>query len=405
MGRPPDGGVVTRLTTWAAAAALAWAAAGPGAAQSPEAAYAEFLALDVSDYAVRDPLAGYFDAPARRAYLARTPDPQLRNWLDRHELGVSCRSVLALPIPDHQIVLPGFYVDNAAWREMVGVFLDFEDAMSALAASETAMRDGYHANCLVDVLVQWARADAMADFLYAPRAPQSWYTTESTLFSASLALMAVRDLVAESRAEALAEIDAWLLRVARRHSGISGLPASSCCNNHLYRRGVYAMSIGIMTGDEALYRFGVRGFLLALHEAGPDGRLPMEIARGRRAVHYQNFAVMYLVMLAEMMERQGVDAYAIEVDGVGLHDVVGMALDLLLEPERVRALGVEDEQILPHEEDGQFLSWLEMYHARTGDPRALALMEGRRPFYNRSLGGYVSLYFLRPDAEDAEADS
>ncbi|QXT38140.1 alginate lyase family protein [Gymnodinialimonas ceratoperidinii] len=366
-------------------------------AQEAEDAYEILTSIDVSGYHVEDPLAGYFDAPARRAYLARAESPELQNWIDVHMLGKSCQAVMALPVPDHEIVLPGFYVDNTAWREMVQVFLEFEDAMSALSAAETVLNDGYHADCIVDVLLQWARAGALEEFVYSEFSPQAWYTTESTLFSIAFALMSVRDIVVESRSDDLAEIDAWLVAVALRHSSISGLPSRACCNNHLYRRGVYAMAIGIMARHDQLYQFGVRSFMLALHEAEEDGHLPMEMLRGRRAVHYQNFATMYLVMLAEMMERQGIRAYSIEIDGVSIHDIAGMALDLTHNPELVRALGVDDEQVLLQMTDSQYLSWLEPYFARTADPRARTLMEGRRPLYNRSLGGATSLLFYRPE--------
>ncbi|AHM03576.1 Alginate lyase precursor [Roseibacterium elongatum DSM 19469] len=383
------------ITSWAAA--LWFSMMGQHAAGfTAEEAFANFVLQDVSGYSVTDPLAGYFDVAARRDRLSRTRDPLLLDRIDRHGIGHSCQSALTLPIPDHRIILPGFYVDNASWRRMVGVFLGFEDAMSALAAAEVINNDGYHADCIVDVLLQWARAGAMMDFDYSTDHRQAWYTTESTIFSASLALMVVRPQVAESRAGDLAEIDAWFLSLARRHSAISGLPATSCCNNHLYRRAVYAMSIGIMTEDEGLFQYAVRAYLGALWQAEDDGHLPFEIIRGRRAVHYQNFAVMYLVMIAEMMERQGIEAYEIEVDGVGLQRLIDVALDMLLDPALVQKYGVFDEQILPHERDGQFLAWLEPYFARTGDPRAAALMEGRRPFYNRSLGGYLSLYFMAP---------
>jgi hypothetical protein len=32
----------------------------------------------------------------------------------------------------------------------------------------------------------------------------------------------------------------------------------------------------------------------ALHEMGPQGELPREMARGRLAAHYQNYALVYL---------------------------------------------------------------------------------------------------------------
>ena len=361
-------------------------------------AFASLSALDVSNYEVQNPGEGYFDVVARRTYLQNATSPELRNWIDEIAPGVSCKTIMNLPAPDHTIALPGFYADNQTWRRMVQVFLTYEDALSALAAAELVVGDGYHAHCMVDALLQWARLSALESFEYAFETQQAWFTIESTLFASALSLMAVRNTVDDQRSADLAEIDQWLQRAALKHSAITGLPSMSCCNNHLYRRGVYAMAIGIMTEHDGLYQFGVRAFKHALVEAEGDGHLPLEIRRGRRAVHYQNFASMYLVFLAEMMERQGVNAYDMEVDGYTVRDIASVALDLMLNPSQVKQLGVIEEQILPHETDSQFLAWLEPYFARTGDERALLLMEGRRPLYNRSLGGHTSLLFYNPDS-------
>lgn len=350
--------------------------------------------IDVSGFHVTDPMASYFDVPARRAALRTTTNKVLRSAIGEANFGVSCRNVMALPMPDKAFALPGFYVDNKGWREAAQVFLRFEGAMSDLSAAQLVADDTYHANCLLDVLAKWARAGALEGFIYSPEAPQAWYTVESTLFSAALALSTVRDLVPE-RAADLAEIDAWMVRLARAHSSITGLPSTACCNNHFLRRGVYAAIIGVMNRDDALFQVGVRAYLTGLSLAPDDGWLMLEMMRGRRAAHYQNFATLYLVFLAELIDRQGYDAYALRgTDGRSLQQIATRTLDVIEDPQVVLDHGGEGEQIMPLETDGQFLVWLEPYALHVQDPRLPGLLQARRPLLNRSLGGAMTLIFM-----------
>jgi poly(beta-D-mannuronate) lyase len=352
--------------------------------------------IDVARFHVTDPRAGYFDVAARRNALRGATNPVLLDEIAKWRFGVSCRDVMALPMPDKKFSVPGFYVDNAGWREVAQLFLRFESAMSDLAAAQLVADDLYHAECLIDVLTKWARAGALEDYVYTPKTPQAWYTVESSMFSAALALSTVRDLVPE-RAADLAVIDAWMLRFARRHSDITGLPSTACCNNHFYRRGIYATIIGIMNNDDTLFQYGARAYLTGLELAPDDGWLKLEMIRGRRAAHYQNFATMYLVFLAELLSRQGYDAYAMTAsDGRQLPDIIARTLDALNDPTLVEQHGGSADQITPFRTDGQFLTWLEPYAKRFRDPRAEAILARRRPLYNRSLGGAATLIFMPP---------
>lgn len=67
------------------------------------------------------------------------------------------------------------------------------------------------------------------------------------------------------------------------------------------------------------------------------GALPREVARGSRAAHYQNHALLNLVLTAQIIERQGYTAF--------------------------------------------------------DAPRLKRWVAERRPVYNRSVGGYVTLFF------------
>jgi poly(beta-D-mannuronate) lyase len=359
----------------------------------------ERRALDLERYVVVDPSAGYFDVAARRAWLQATTEPVLRRTIDRLAMEVGCRDKLALPIIDHELRLPSFYRDQAAWREAVRPLFAFEDAVSDLAGAFVATGDRYFADCLLDLLDQWAAAGALEEFHYTPSEPQAWFNLEDMIFAAGLAYAVVRDQIPD-RAAAKARIDAWLARIARHHLSIRGGP-SSCCNNHFYRRALYATVIGILNADDDLFRVGVKALMSALHEMGPRGELPREMARGAKAVHYQNYALIYLVLIAELIERQGYPAYGLRVDGDSLQDAVSFALDLLEDPSELGDLA--PRQDLRFIEDDQYFAWMEIYLSRFADPPIERWLSARRPVFSRSAGGYLTLFFWDPDRHRPEA--
>ena len=365
--------------------------ASPGAALTAE----ERQALDLGRYHITDPAAGYFDREARRTYLATTSDPILLAALDHLAFGQSCTDVLAQPVMSGEVRLPGYYIDNEAWREAVKPFAAFEDTVTGLAASEFVRADGYAGNCLVDVLLRWARADALTRFPTPDDDRQGWYQIESMLFAAGLALMNVRDTLPDRTAD-IAEIDRWLKRAADIHWSYPGQPNGTCCNNHFYRRALYRTVIGIQTGNDEMFRDGISAIYSALDEATPEGALPLEMKRGERAAHYQNFALMNLMMIAELAERQGYKVHEIEVNGKTLQTLIDFDLAAIETPETVAPFAGAREQWRSYLAQGQYFGWLEPYLARTGDPRAAAILAPLRPVENRSLGGPMTLYFYTP---------
>lgn len=346
-------------------------------------------------FTVRDPLAGYFDFEARRGILRSTADPvlfQVRAAMMRPPL---CDEIGAIPIQDQTIRMPSFYEDNAAWRKAVKPFSAFEHAVSKLAAANLVAHNRGYADCLIRTLTAWAERNALAKFNHSRNRQQGWFQVESTLFAVALALAAVRPDVLD-RAEELAVIDAWLERVAQSHFAIPGSPGGTCCNNHFYRRALYATIIGVLVGNDRLFSRGVGAVYSALAGATPDGALPLEMERGRLAPHYQNFALMYLAMIAEIAERQGYPLWSLEIKGKSLHTLVEMNNRIIEEPETVRKFVRTKEISLRYRDDPQYFAWFEIYLARFDNPAMAAWISDRRPLYNRSLGGHLTAYYYTP---------
>lgn len=360
----------------------------------------ERQALDLSQYTVTDPDASYFDVQGRIELLEDTDNSILLQQTARLENSLSCQQVLAIPPLSDQIRIPGFYPSEEQWRFASRPLFQFEDTVSKLAGAYVASDDEYYADCLVSFLDQWAQQDGLMDFYYVSSHPQAWFATESMIFAASMAYSIVRPQV-EGKQEEKKRINDWLNRLAHQHADIPGRPDNSCCNNHFYRRALYGTLVGILTEDQKLFHFGVSAIYSGLSDLVGPGAFPLEMKRGRRASHYQNYALLYLITNMQVISRQGYDIFNLEINGKTIHDAVDFALDIFADPS---ALG----DFAPHEQytgfftDDQYFAWMEIYQHHFNDPRIADFIKPMRPIFNRSAGGYATLYFMDPDAQQQE---
>ena len=152
----------------------------------------------------------------------------------------------------------------------------------------------------------------------------------------------------------------------------------------------------MLADDDALFQVGVGALLSALHEMSDDGALPREIDRGRRAAHYQNYGLLYLVPLAQVIERQGYPAFDLSVDGRTLHDAVEFTIEMLEDPTILAGMAPR-RQDYGFVHDDQYFAWMEIWLSRFDAPRVEQFIAPRRPLYNRSAGGYVTLLFWDPE--------
>ncbi len=361
--------------------------------------YAERASIDLSAYSVTNPDAGYFSFEARREFLAKTSSELLRTEVADLKMGRACTDFLEMPLIDHRAVIPGFYEDPEGWRDIARPYLAFEEAMHELAAAQLVADDRYHADCLVDVLLNWADAHAFEGFYYGKGRKQAWYQIESPIFAAAMGLSSVRPFV-KDRKDDLAKIEAWMLRLARLHAAIPGSRHGTCCNNHFYRRALYGAMVGVLTDDDTLFRFGVSAVHSALIGAEPDGALPLEMERGPLAAHYQNYALMYLIWIAEIAERQGYDMFNLTIDGKNLHTLVNFNVAILEDLRVLERHASTLDQKLTYQQDDQYFAWFELYLSKFPRKDMEDVIAIRRPLYNRSAGGYTTLLYFQPSDDD-----
>ncbi|MFO1067681.1 MAG: alginate lyase family protein [Geminicoccaceae bacterium] len=251
-------------------------------------------------------------------------------------------------------------------------------------------------------LAAWARAGALERL--EPAGPKgSLVRARYTLKRSLLPLLAAyavlrRDLpVPPAEAEI---IEAWLGRLVLLAEPADG-PVSAR-NNHRYMRDVVMLAWASLQGDVAAFRTALADCIAAIGAQRPDGAWPLELDRGPRALWYQRHAIASLVAAAEIAAAQGVDLYAVDLDGRSLHAAIAFLLDGIDAAARGRMPG-QDLGFLERRGNGRhYMAWADAYAARFPDHpnarRLRALLAGApRPLLDDYSGGdVIALAGARP---------
>jgi len=350
--------------------------------------------------------ASFIDVPQRMQLLRGTSGGALLQ-ASRPAL-TDCSEAQALRPPARPMHIPPRYLKGNSgalhpeYEAAVGLYRDFENHAARLANAYVATGRAGFSHCLLAQLDRWAQAEALLDYTVSESAgvsKQPWYQVEWTAAAAALALSQVMTEPSVDRAR-LARVLDWLHRVSKKQIAHPG-GKSSCCNNHAYWRGLHAAMVGVLTGDVELYRWGLGRYTLAIDHLAADGSWPMEMARQELSMHYLNFALQPLVMIAEIAARQGLDLYAYRsASGQDLHAAIGFLARNHGQPERWAALGLAPQQTKAFAPGHGDLAWGEFYRARFGrDPLGLLT----EPIFNARTGGNATLLAYRPASTGATA--
>jgi poly(beta-D-mannuronate) lyase len=142
---------------------------------------------------------------------------------------------------------------------------------------------------------------------------QAAYVQNWTLGGLAVAYLKARPSGVAS-AQDDAAISAWMVKVGRQVEGYfeprRQRQTTDGRNNHLYWAGFAAIAAATVGNDHPLFDWGLSTYWDGVHFIQPDGTLPLEMARGQRALHYHLFAIAPLMMLAEFGEDNGLPMYA-----------------------------------------------------------------------------------------------
>jgi poly(beta-D-mannuronate) lyase len=306
--------------------------------------------------------ASVLDVAPRQSFLKQTIDARLRDAIAH--LG-SCTATPLVAAPTGEMQIPHHYMHgsngpvNPAEGEATRVYAAFEHRITAGMNQWVAAGNQAEAQCALSQLDAWAQAGALTR--YDPKAyPQSWYQAEWTLSSAGVTTSVLRQDGALDGAQQ-ERVAAWLRTAA--HQLISYEKPGELGNNHHYWRALAATSIGVVSNDNELFRFGVNAFRQAVGQEDNNGAFPLEMARHENAIHYQAFALQPLIMVAEFAERQNVDLYAYADRGRTIRNAVTFLGQAIADPNVIKQYTNDEQKTNFSAGD---VAELEFYFARFG---------------------------------------
>jgi poly(beta-D-mannuronate) lyase len=300
---------------------------------------------------------------------------------------------------------------------------EFTFTMMIAAAAAFGTGDAAAAEAVVGNLSRWAADDGLGKFKKEPAASM-YYNLDRTLLPVIVAYSLVRDHP-DTAARDREQIEEWLDRLVwRRGSGRERDPnLTSSQNNHRYLSDSVTMAWGILRGNDDWFRAGIESYLAALEQMRPDGSLPLETARGSRALFYQRHAIASLVAIAEMAAAQGYDLYRIEgPEGQSIHRAIAFLLDGIDQtslvwryarendnPRSYRNYKVQDLGFMTERGHGRhYMAWTEPYLARFPEAENAERLRQRLaefgpaepPLIDDYSGGNTSCFFTLPDEID-----
>jgi poly(beta-D-mannuronate) lyase len=353
--------------------------------------------FDLERYRVTRPGEVLFRHDARGQELSTIPISELEAWCGTSRQQWPVHGISQNVYNGQQ---PG---ETFAWTMMRG-------AAAAFALDDAAAR-----RAVIDNLTRWAKGDALSRFKKKPAASM-YYNLDRTLFPTIVAFSLVQGHPDFGAADQRL-VREWLDRlVYRRGPGRDKDPdKTSSHNNHGYLSDSVTMAWGIVRAQDAMFRTGVARFVDAIDQMRPDGSLPLETARGARALYYQRHAIGSLVAIAEMAAAQGYDLYALESENHGsLRRAIEFLLDGIENPELVLPYAQENENPGPFRNylvqdlgfmvrrghGRHYMAWTEAYVARFPESstsqrlrRVLDEFDATRPLIDEFSGGNRSCLF------------
>lgn len=281
--------------------------------------------------------------------------------------------------PTHSIVDP---VLMKAYNESAGpvknathVIVDMADRYRTTGSREAA-------RCTLKLLAQMAHNHTMAGHMSSQ---QAYYVQGWLAGAMAVAYLKVRDSGFDTPQQAKAIGDwlatigdstrAWYEAAEKKH------PEQ---NNHLYWAGAEIASIAMVSNRKDLLDWALATYRNGVSQIQPDGVLPLEMARGQRALHYHLYALTPLVFLAEVGEANGIDLYA-EHDHA-LARLVALCVHGLSDPSLFeQRTGVKQE--VPANASGDDAWWTKPYAARFPSPAISSITHHADTLSSFYLGG------------------
>ena len=109
------------------------------------------------------------------------------------------------------------------------------------------------------------------------------------------------------------------------YGGASGTPKRA--HNHALSSADAHMMLGVLTGNDKIFRKAFKNYEAAIKYSRKDGSLPIETRRGGRAMFYEGRAINKLTVIGIIAENQGYDIWNYSYKGKDFHNVIKFFID------------------------------------------------------------------------------
>lgn len=223
--------------------------------------------------------------------------------------------------PPRVISFTGYYTDSRHSIVDPGAKSCYEAASSSIenyTREIVKAADGFRqkgsgeaAACALKLLQLEADAGSLSDpQLSADGSRQAFYVQTWMTAGSAIAYLKVESAASPPQR---AKIGRWLSQlgkgVIRFQERLAAKQSDDSRNNIHAWAALAAAAAGVGSRSPDLFEWGIRAAREEMGEVDADGYLPLELKRGRRALHYHIFTVAPLVVLAELARSNGIDLY------------------------------------------------------------------------------------------------
>ena len=187
---------------------------------------------------------------------------------------------------NHSVIDPVLRARNIANTKPI------EDFLGQVAKDAGAQGD---AACALTWLQSWAGQKALLGKLSSE---QAYYVRKWTLGGMALSYARVQAGATPAQRQA---IEGWFKTLADATMAHSDAKKGGR-NNHYYWEGLAVTAVGGVTQEKRYLDWGRKVFDHAMGQMAADGSLPAEMERGVKALHYQVYATVPLVMIASVLD-------------------------------------------------------------------------------------------------------
>jgi poly(beta-D-mannuronate) lyase len=282
--------------------------------------------------------------------------------------------------PTHSIIDP---VRQAAYNKSSNPVKAAGMAIVAAADDYRTVGSRQAARCAMSQIVAMAQGKSLSGKMSSS---QAYYVQGWVVGAIAIAYLKVRE-TGDATPEQVATIASWLRSVGQQtkdyyddHKKSGGDKG----NNHLYWAGVELAAIGVAANDRGDFDWAMAAYDNGVDQIRPDGTLPLEMARGGRALHYHLYALAPLVLLAEFGAANNLDLYG-HANGA-IHRLVNVSVAGLQDPVPfAKATGVKQE--VPKIPSGDQIGWAPPYVRRFPNPMLARMIADAPSLSVYYLGG------------------